>query len=85
LDIEIPANTSATVLIPAAGFENNRVAYKVGSGKHTFISKHIDDFVKPVHLPVPLISGGESLFHKPNEALITIEASPDADVWILKQ
>ena len=64
LDIEIPANTSATVLIPAtrsenvsvknsqnvtsAGFENNRVAYEVGSGKHTFFSKQIDEFVKPV-------------------------------------
>jgi len=65
LDIEIPANTSATVLIPAirseyvsvknsnnvvfAGFENSRAIYNVGSGKYTFFSKRIDEFVKPVY------------------------------------
>ncbi|MCK5370382.1 MAG: chitobiase/beta-hexosaminidase C-terminal domain-containing protein, partial [Cyclobacteriaceae bacterium] len=97
LDIEIPANTSATVLIPTTrselvsatssqnvvftGFENNRVIYKVGSGKYTFSSKQIDELIKPMHLPVPLIIGGESLFHKPNKALITMEASPDADIY----
>ena len=97
LDIEIPANTSARVLVPAnraenvsvkksqdvtfIGFENNRAVYEIGSGKYTFFSKQINKIIKPMHLPVPLIIGGESLFHKPNKALITIEASPDADIY----
>ena len=65
LEVEIPANTSATVCIPAmrseyvsvkksnnvvfAGFENSRAIYNVGSGKHTFFSKRIDEFIKPVY------------------------------------
>ncbi|MCD6598026.1 MAG: chitobiase/beta-hexosaminidase C-terminal domain-containing protein, partial [Bacteroidales bacterium] len=97
LDIEIPANTSARVLIPAnraenvsvkksqdvtfIGFENNRAVYEIGSGKYTFFSKQINKIIKPMHLPVPLIIGGESLFHKPSKAVITIEASPDADIY----
>ena len=33
------------------------------------------------HMPAPLIVGGDSLYHKSNKALITIESSSDSDIY----
>ena len=97
LDIEIPANTTATVYVPAmdknqvdhdknAGIEflkleNNRAIYSIGSGKYQFKSQAISQLVKPVRLPTPIIGGADELYFKPAEAEITISASNNADIY----
>ena len=97
LNIDIPANTTATVFVPTTDenkvrfdknvgvkfirFENNRAIYSVGSGKFQFKSKGISELVGPVRLPTPIITGGKTLYHNSNNADITITASNDADIF----
>ncbi len=96
MDIEIPANTTATVYVPAVDGESvsvnkgpaefvkadkQTVIYKVGSGKYQFVSKGATELIKTVHLPVPIIAKTDTLYHKPDAARIKITASNDADIY----
>ena len=103
LNVEVPANTFATVYIPSTDSnnisengtnikvvsgitfiknENNRAVYKIGSGKYSFTSKNVASIIKPIRATTPEISPKDTLFLKPNPALITIKsATPNTKIY----
>ncbi len=62
--------------------ENNKVVYKIGSGKYSFISKDAAILKVPVHTSSPSILPRDTIFTKPDEAKITIEtATEGAEIY----
>ncbi|NOR74680.1 MAG: family 78 glycoside hydrolase catalytic domain [Draconibacterium sp.] len=104
LDVEIPANTTATIYIPSThqskiteggkaisevqgiefvNIENNKTVYKVGSGKHNFISEDVTSLIQPVmHTSTPSILPGDTLFTKPDFArFYIVSATKGAKIY----
>ncbi len=58
--------------------EGNRVVCKIGSGKYSFISKDVAEFIQPVmHTSTPVILPKDTLFTKPDKAEISIHSATE--------
>ncbi len=58
--------------------ENNIAVYKIGSGTYSFISKDVSSLIQPVmHTSTPVISPKDTLYTKPDKALITIHSATE--------
>ena len=87
MDIEIPANTTATVYVPASnaanvevsdkmavknGFKDGYAEYKVPSGKYSFISKNIKGILRPVMAVAPAIKPLDTTLFIPGVVTVNI-------------
>ena len=96
LNIKIPPNTTATVLLPAIGKdniicnsieakmigkENNSYRYEVPSGNYTFISHNISSLLKTPMLSIPqIIPTDTTLFNGDSVKVNIIQYSKDAEI-----
>ncbi|RLD76694.1 MAG: hypothetical protein DRJ10_13180, partial [Bacteroidetes bacterium] len=96
LTVSIPANTTASIYIPAnkaenvsidkaginqIGTKNNLVHYEIPSGKYTFTSKHISGILKTPMLPAPVITPTDTTLILPDSVTVNIrQYTNDAEI-----
>lgn len=96
LRVTIPANTTATVSVPAkdaesvtidtgnisqVNFENNRATYEISSGNYTFKSVDISAILKTPMLTAPVIEPSDTTVFIPEKLSVNIrQNTPNANI-----
>lgn len=62
--------------------KKSAAVFEIGSGKYKFVSHRVRDLTRPVHVSTPIIFPRDSLFVKPQTAIISIQsATKDAQIY----
>ncbi|KAA3616014.1 MAG: hypothetical protein DWQ05_09655 [Calditrichaeota bacterium] len=95
-ETRIPANTTASVYIPATGrnkvtvtggdasfvgIKNNLAHFEISAGRYSFFSKNVSDLIKNPMLSAPVISPGDKVILAPNPEIVNITSEiEDAEI-----